>query len=136
MKFKSFTLQSFRCYSVKFISKNFSIFLQKNKDSYFISFSDKEYKWDLFNNAWVEKVKLSECPLNVTDTKINIVTEKANEEEQDTDEETEKPKPNKQDMSRGVYGYEGDTYIYTDAVDGTVYFWDKEKNAWFPKVSR
>lgn len=96
--------------------------------------TNKEYKWDLFNNAWVEKVKLSECPLNVTDTKINIVTEKANEEEQDTDEETEKPKPNKQDMSRGVYGYEGDTYIYTDAVDGTVYFWDKEKNAWFPKI--
>lgn len=88
------------------------------------------------NNAWVEKTKLSEFPPIVTDTNTDITTEKANEEEQDTDEETEKPKPKKQDMSRGVYGYEGDTYTYTDAVDGTVYFWDKEKNAWFPKVSR
>lgn len=40
----------------------------------------------------------------------------------------------KQDMSSGTYGYEGDTHTYTDATDGTVYIWDRERNAWFPKV--
>jgi HIV Tat-specific factor 1 len=40
----------------------------------------------------------------------------------------------KQDMSSGTYGYEGGTHTYTDATDGTVYIWDREKNAWFPKV--
>lgn len=57
------------------------------------------------------------------------------EEEKDSDEETEKAEPMKQDMSKGVYGYEDDTYTYTDSTDGTKYFWDKEKNAWFPKVT-
>lgn len=37
-------------------------------------------------------------------------------------------------MNSGTYGYEGDTHTYTDATDGTVYIWDREKNAWFPKV--
>ncbi|KAJ8975510.1 hypothetical protein NQ317_010625 [Molorchus minor] len=32
-----------------------------------------------------------------------------------------------------VYGFEDDTHVYTDN-DGAKYFWDKEKNAWFPKV--
>lgn len=45
------------------------------------------------------------------------------------------PPIQRQDMSKGAYGYEGDTHTYTDATDGTVYLWDKEKNAWFPKVS-
>lgn len=31
------------------------------------------------------------------------------------------------------YGFEDDTHTYTDA-EGTKYFWDVEKNAWFPKV--
>ncbi|KZC03769.1 PREDICTED: HIV Tat-specific factor 1 homolog [Dufourea novaeangliae] len=34
----------------------------------------------------------------------------------------------------GVFGFENDTHTYTDPNDGSVYFWDKEKNAWFPKV--
>lgn len=35
--------------------------------------------------------------------------------------------------STAVYGFEDDTHTYTD-TDGVKYFWDKEKNAWFPKV--
>ncbi|XP_044728618.1 HIV Tat-specific factor 1 isoform X2 [Chrysoperla carnea] len=31
------------------------------------------------------------------------------------------------------YGFENDTHTYTDA-DGVKYFWDIEKQAWFPKV--
>lgn len=33
-----------------------------------------------------------------------------------------------------VYGFEDDTRTYTDPNDGMKYFWDREKNAWFPKV--
>ncbi|XP_022906247.2 17S U2 SnRNP complex component HTATSF1 [Onthophagus taurus] len=32
------------------------------------------------------------------------------------------------------YGFEDDTHTYTDN-DGTKFFWDKEKNAWFPKIN-
>lgn len=31
------------------------------------------------------------------------------------------------------YGHDGDKHTYTDK-DGSIYFWDEEKNAWFPKV--
>lgn len=40
----------------------------------------------------------------------------------------------RQDMSKGKYGHDGTTQTYTDSADGTVYIWDREKNAWFPKV--
>lgn len=36
----------------------------------------------------------------------------------------------------GSFGFENDTHTYTDPTDGSVYFWDKEKNAWFPKVDQ
>lgn len=32
------------------------------------------------------------------------------------------------------YGFEDDTHTYTD-TDGTKFFWDKEKHAWFPKIT-
>ena len=34
-----------------------------------------------------------------------------------------------------IYGFENDTHTRTDPTDGTVYLWDKDKNAWFPKVN-
>ncbi|XP_015601873.1 HIV Tat-specific factor 1 homolog [Cephus cinctus] len=34
----------------------------------------------------------------------------------------------------GVYGFENDTHTYTDPNDGSIYIWDREKSAWFPKV--
>lgn len=33
-----------------------------------------------------------------------------------------------------TYGFEDDTHTYTDA-DGTKFFWDKDKHAWFPKIT-
>lgn len=42
----------------------------------------------------------------------------------------------RQDMSKGKYGHDGVTQTYTDPADGTVYIWDREKNAWFPKVTK
>lgn len=35
-----------------------------------------------------------------------------------------------------VYGFENDTHTYTDPSDGSVYMWDKDKSAWFPKVDQ
>lgn len=32
------------------------------------------------------------------------------------------------------YGFEDDTHTYTDS-DGVKFFWDKDKNAWFPKIN-
>lgn len=32
------------------------------------------------------------------------------------------------------YGFEDDTHTYTDK-EGVKFFWDKEKNAWFPKIT-
>ncbi|XP_014204051.1 HIV Tat-specific factor 1 homolog [Copidosoma floridanum] len=45
-----------------------------------------------------------------------------------------KDKADQQTTAQGVYGFENDTHTYTDPADGTSYFWDKEKNAWFPKL--
>lgn len=57
-----------------------------------------------------------------------------NEELDNSDNESKDDNVIKQDMSSGTYGYEGDNPTYTDATDGTVYIWDRDKNAWFPKV--
>jgi HIV Tat-specific factor 1 len=77
------------------------------------------YKFDNSKNSWVVKDK--DCGAD-------------NEESEDSDSENKDDGIIKQDMSSGTYGYEGDTHTYTDATDGTVYVWDREKNAWFPKV--
>lgn len=59
-------------------------------------------------------------------------------EEFDDDDDDEKGRiqrtVKRQDMSKGKYGHDGLTQTYTDPADGTVYIWDREKNAWFPKV--
>lgn len=69
---------------------------------------------------------------NVTyrfDQEKNEWVEKKTEETKGTDSSTNEAKP-----QEGVFGFENDTHTYTDPNDGSVYFWDKEKNAWFPKV--
>lgn len=39
------------------------------------------------------------------------------------------------DLSQNAqYGFDGVHHTYTDPRDNTVYIWDKDKNAWFPKV--
>ncbi|PSN46189.1 hypothetical protein C0J52_18543 [Blattella germanica] len=85
---------------------------------YTLIFTGITYKYDNIQKKWVKKEP------------------KEPEADKDSEESDEEAKDNvvKQDMSSGTYGYEGDTHTYTDATDGTVYFWDKEKNAWFPKV--
>jgi len=83
------------------------------------------YKWDSASNEW----KVKDTSANGSDTDKGQVS-------QSSDGIVGKPTPGApQDMASGVYGYEGDTHTYTDPSDGTVYFWDHDKNAWFPKVS-
>lgn len=36
--------------------------------------------------------------------------------------------------SQAQHGFDGENHTYTDPKDNTVYIWDREKNAWFPKV--
>ncbi|XP_014249019.1 HIV Tat-specific factor 1 homolog [Cimex lectularius] len=83
-----------------------------------------KYKWNTEENKW----DLCES--------VKIRVDEEEEEEEDDDGETRIKKKTvvRQDMSKGIYGFEGDTHIYTDPNDGTVYLWDREKNAWFPKI--
>lgn len=87
--------------------------------------------WNQISNKWEVENKET----------ISLIEEKAiNEnhdgEEFDEDDEQEKSQRTvkRQDMSKGKYGHDGTTQTYTDPADGTVYIWDREKNAWFPKV--
>ena len=53
----------------------------------------------------------------------------------ETDEAKADDSGTKETQAReGTFGFENDTHTYTDPNDGSVYFWDKEKSAWFPKV--
>jgi len=76
------------------------------------------YKFDQENNKWIVKEdnKMS------TDSKKN------------SDETKKKEDSGPEASAADAFGFENDTHTYTDPNDGSVYFWDKEKNAWFPKV--
>lgn len=91
--------------------------------------------WDLKSNKWEVENKET----------ISLIEEKTSvndfdgEEFDDDDDDDEKGRSlrsvKRQDMSKGKYGHDGTTQTYTDPADGTVYIWDREKNAWFPKVN-
>ncbi|CAH1389771.1 unnamed protein product [Nezara viridula] len=83
------------------------------------------YKWDKEENKWVQNEGISL-------TKSKIKSNDENDEEVDSDDEEKEVI--RQDMSKGTYGTDGNSLTYTDPNDGSVYVWDKEKNAWFPKV--
>ncbi|XP_065217750.1 17S U2 SnRNP complex component HTATSF1 [Planococcus citri] len=105
-------------------------------------YTDKEsnftYAWNIEKNEWEPKndaVKSDVEPKEMA-KKSDSGSKNDNEEENDSDDNCEDVKPEavRQDLTKGHYSYEGDTHIYTDPNDGTVYFWDKEKKAWFPKI--
>lgn len=91
--------------------------------------TDTTYKWDKTKNEWVSQ------PGNGSGegSKISVLAQDYSDTEE-FDEGESRPEIKRQDMSQGVYGFDGDLHTYTDNKDGTVYVWDKEKNAWFPKV--
>lgn len=76
------------------------------------------YRFDQENNKWVVK----------EDNKMSCDGKKSSDgtkKKEDSGPET---------SATDAFGFENDTHTYTDPNDGSVYFWDKEKNAWFPKV--
>ncbi|KAF6211689.1 hypothetical protein GE061_012203, partial [Apolygus lucorum] len=110
---------------VEDLSKNYEV---KNGCYYYTdSNSGVRYKWNTGTNNW-----------DVTEAATRKVNENDDIEEFDEDDDTvdREVKKNvaRQDMSDGIYGMDGDHRTYTDPKDGTVYVWDTEKNAWFPKV--
>lgn len=76
------------------------------------------YRFDQENNKWIVK---EESKVSSDNKKSSDKTEK---------KEDSGPEASTTD----AFGFENDTHTYTDPNDGSVYFWDKEKNAWFPKV--
>ncbi|XP_022170873.1 HIV Tat-specific factor 1 [Myzus persicae] len=89
------------------------------------------YLWDLKSNKWEVQQKET----------ISLIEEKDlddNNDGEEFDDDDEKGRTQRtvkrQDMTKGKYGHDGVTQTYTDPADGTVYIWDREKNAWFPKI--
>ncbi|RZF46517.1 hypothetical protein LSTR_LSTR009299 [Laodelphax striatellus] len=121
----------------------------------------QQYTWDKDKNEWVpytttgtsgqpnpEDYEYDGSTYTYVDqnTKVNSKWDKENnkwevDNENKSPEESKaesKGKPSKDDIpfgsADGCYGFEDDTHTYTDPKDNTVYIWDREKNAWFPKV--
>ncbi|KAI4501509.1 hypothetical protein M0802_003386 [Mischocyttarus mexicanus] len=101
----------------KLSTSNISDLYEFDGENYF--YVDKttnvKYKFDQVKNQWVSEDK-SQTEVNKDDEKKEIAS----------GPEVAAP--------GGVYGFENDTHTYTDPNDGSVYIWDREKNAWFPKV--
>lgn len=108
---------------------------------FIFAFLGKKLKWSTESNSWAscgEEGEESTVNSNIKTVRQEDSEEENEEEEEDEELEDEKPKSKpvvRQDMSEGIYGTDGDNHTYTDPNDGTVYVWDKEKNAWFPKVT-
>ena len=96
----------------------------------------KNYEFDGKNYVYTDKTS------NVTYKFINeknqwVVkddSEGESSENKVTSEQNPSDSAESQTATGGMYGFENDSHTYTDPKDGTSYIWDKEKNAWFPKV--
>ncbi|XP_071627874.1 17S U2 SnRNP complex component HTATSF1 [Temnothorax longispinosus] len=75
------------------------------------------YKFDQENNKWIVKED-----------------NKSSDSKNSSDGTEKKEDSSLEAGAADTFGFENDTHTYTDPNDGSVYFWDKEKNAWFPKV--
>lgn len=76
------------------------------------------YKFDQENHKWIVK----------EDNKTS------SDSKEGSDGTGKKKDSGPETSASDAFGFENDTHTYTDPNDGSVYFWDKEKNAWFPKV--
>lgn len=82
-------------------------------------------EWDLQVKEWRPKVQ-------------RRVRHDSNEEEFDSDDDKEAERvrlqQKKDDISLNVQVHPDGTRTYTDPADGTVFEWDAEKKAWFPRL--
>jgi len=76
------------------------------------------YKFDQENNKWVVR----------DDNKTKSGSKKSSDVTKDKEDS------GPESSAADPFGFENDTHTYTDPNDGSVYFWNKEKNAWFPKI--
>lgn len=89
------------------------------------------YKFDQENKKWVLKENNKKSDNNKESSNDKECSD--NKESHDVMEKKEVA--DSETSTAGTFGFENDTHTYTDPNDGSVYFWDKEKNAWFPKVT-
>lgn len=92
---------------------------------------DISYLWDQKTNKWEVENKVTISLVEEETLEDGVDGEEFDDDENGKIQRTVK----RQDMSKGKYGHDGLTQTYTDPADGTVYIWDREKNAWFPKVN-
>ncbi|XP_075232872.1 RRM1_TatSF1_like and RRM2_TatSF1_like domain-containing protein barc [Lycorma delicatula] len=95
--------------------------------------TNKEYKWNTDKNSWlpVEPSTGGSSENESSSVKSGNGDDDDNNRKQNEVSSNITGAPN---FGKGVYGYENDTHTYTDPTDNTVYVWDRDKNAWFPKV--
>ncbi|KAK6641512.1 hypothetical protein RUM44_013224 [Polyplax serrata] len=84
----------------------YGVTLKDNKYTY-VDSNGQTFVWDETKNSWEKKDAGS-----------------TSGELSDTDKTKSTPQ----------YGFDGKHHTYTDPRDNTTYFWDNDKNAWFPKV--
>lgn len=105
--------------------------------------TDKEtgvkYRWNQGKNEW-ELIDAGTGSSSVQDKYAETLKSPSSSNEKSTSDKaeatcsTEKDSNAAESVPTGTYTYDGDTAIYTDPTDGTPYEWDKEKNAWIPRV--
>ncbi|XP_054262293.1 HIV Tat-specific factor 1 homolog [Macrosteles quadrilineatus] len=103
--------------------------------------SDKDYQYDGKTYTYTDKETNVKYTWNEDkkewDVSVDDREESSEKREEEEEDDTKRKNPDditSKDMSQGSYSFENDTHVYTDPSDGSKYFWDKEKNAWFPQV--
>jgi len=125
-------------------NKEKNTWVEKGFENYEFDDIHKTYKYidKQTNVSYMWNQKCNKWDIEKKET-ISLIEEKNvdddnGEEEFDDDEDNDQGRTKRivmrQDMSKGKYGHDGTTQTYTDPADGTVYIWDREKNAWFPKI--
>ncbi|XP_031784805.1 HIV Tat-specific factor 1 homolog [Nasonia vitripennis] len=90
----------------------------------------KNYEFDGKNYVYTDKTTNVTYKFIQDKNEWVVKDDKHSETKDNENDNADVPKP----AQEGVYGFENDTHTYTDPSDGTSYIWDREKNAWFPKV--
>lgn len=83
-------------------------------------YENEHYRWCKETNQWIPKLEVS-AEKSATETEFYK-----------WDENSKQWIPKTQ-SANVTYSFEDDVHTYTDA-DGVKFFWDTEKNAWFPKI--
>lgn len=96
----------------------------------------KNYEFDGQTYIYTDKTTNITYKFDKKSDKWMIKEDNKNSNDKESSNETEKKENSSSEVkASGTFGFENDTHTYTDPNDGSVYIWDKEKNAWFPKVT-